>query len=79
MSQVFGLKSLLPQGEKGFRDEGKKICQSTSPPVYALLVATRGRGRGEPMGHFEPHWEMVGKENTKGKGDLNDICVNARS
>ena len=28
MSQIFGLKSLLPQGEKGFRGEGEK-CQST--------------------------------------------------
>jgi hypothetical protein len=29
MSQVFGLKSLLPLWEKGFRDQGKKVCQST--------------------------------------------------
>jgi hypothetical protein len=36
MSQVFGLKSLLPLWEKGFRDEGKKICQSTR---YCVLTA----------------------------------------
>ena len=32
------MKSLLPQGEKGFRDEGKKICQSTRPSTLSIWI-----------------------------------------
>jgi hypothetical protein len=57
----------------------KRFVSQLAPqymPSWSLREVGAG---GHILGHFEPHWEMVGKENTKGKGDLNDICVNARS